>query len=275
MTLVPEPQVRLTVAGVGLALRGAGPHHAVLRGDRYQPFLTDALPAATVDVTTAEVNRDQAVTGPEITLHDQVLSYRIYGGEGTLDAAAGTGWLCTVADETIAHGALANFLRVAYALLLIRHGGFLFHSAGMIRNSRGYVFYGHSGSGKTTISRLSRHQATLLSDDLVALRAHDGVWRVYGTPFWGDLADHPKTNASAPLRGLFSLVKDHEVKLEPLSSSQAVADVVSSVPVTCNAPHLSAQLIDLCADLAAQVPCYRLHFSPDDSFWRVIDELET
>ena len=68
----------------------------------------------------------------------------------------------------IASSALANFLRVTYALLLIRHGGFLFHSAGMIRNGCGYLFYGHSGSGKTTVSRLSQNHVTLLSDDLVA-----------------------------------------------------------------------------------------------------------
>lgn len=270
----PIPEVRLAVAGVGLALRGDGPHRTILREARYQPFLADVPPHATVVVTPAEVNRDRTFTGPEVTLDGPALTYRTYGGAGTLDPASGTGWLQVTADERIAQGVLANYLRVAYALLLVQHGGFLFHSAGMIRGGRGYVFYGHSGSGKSTISGLSRPHATLLSDDLVAVRAHDDAWHVHGTPFWGDLANHPRTNASAPLRGLFSLVKDTAVRLEPLPPSQAVADVISSVPVTCTEPGLSARLIDLCADLVAQVPCYRLHFARDDSFWSVIDRLD-
>jgi hypothetical protein len=269
--------IRIAVAGIGLALRGDGAHHTVLRRNRYKPFLADAPLMATVEmspvVDASEIEWDESLTGPVVALDGAALSYRIYGGEGYLDGETGKGWLRCVTDEAIAHGALANFLRVAYAVLLVRHGGFLFHSAGMIRDGRGYLFYGHSGSGKSTISGLSKHLVTLLSDDLVAVRIHDGVWRVHGTPFWGELEGHPRTNASAPLRGLFSLVKSHEVKLDPLPPSQAVADVVSSVPVTCTEPHISAQLIELCADLAAKVPCYRLHFSLDDSFWRVIDEL--
>ncbi len=267
------PEIRLTVAGVGLALRGDGPHHSILREARYQPFLADVPPHATVDVSLAEVNRDRTFTGPEVALDGLTLTYRTYGGEGTLEPARGAGWLQVTADERIAQGVLANFLRVAYALLLVQHGGFLFHSAGMIRHGRGYVFYGHSGSGKSTISGLSRPYATLLSDDLVAVRRHDGIWQVHGTPFWGELRDHPKTNDRAPLRGLFSLVKDTAVWLEPLPPSQAVADVISSVPVTCKEPGLSTRLMDLCADLVAQVPCYRLHFTRDDSFWRAVDEL--
>lgn len=276
MTNTRPDEIRLAVAGVGLALRGDGPHQAILRQGRYRPFLVDVPPAAVVDVTVVDIGDlewNSSLTAPVVELEGSSLSYRIYGGEGYLDAAAGTGWLHIIANETIAHGALSNFLRVAYAVLFVHREGFLFHSAGMIRGGRGYVFYGHSGSGKTTISGLSRHEATILSDDLVALRVHDGIWHVHGTPFWGEMEGHPRTSASAPLRGVFSLVKAPAVRLEPLPRSQAVADVVSSVPVTCAEPHLSAQLIDLCTDLVVQVPCYRLHFKKDTSFWRELDEM--
>jgi len=280
------PEFRLAVAGVVVALRGDGAHRAVLQEAQYQPFLTHEPPAAVVDVTTAEVAWDTSARSPQMTLDAQTLTYHTYGAEGDMDAASSTGRLQLTADVPAARNALANYLRVVYALLLPRYGGFLFHSAGLIRNGRGYLFYGHSGSGKTTVSRLSRDRATLLSDDLVAvrpvpfypqagtgLRQHDGVWHVHGTPFWGELRGHPKTSASAPLRSLFSLVKDRQVRLEPLSVVQATADVVSSVPVTYKEPGLSQQLIAMCADLAAHVPGYRLHFTPDDSFWSVIDEL--
>lgn len=276
MTLLLDDEIHLTIAGVSLALRGGGAFSTVLQGERYQPFLTANPPivAAEVAVEAAEVNPVWDLPEPEVTIDGLTLTYRTYGGEGYLDAEAGRGQLQMTSDVEAAQAVLDNYLRVAYALLLIRRSGFLFHSAGMIRNGHGYLFYGHSGSGKTTISRLSRQQATLLSDDLVAVRAHDGEWRVHGTPFWGELRGHPKTNTSAPLRGVFSLAKSPEVRLEPLPSSLAVADVVSSVPVTCKEPPLSGRLIELCADLASKSPCYRLHFPPDDSFWSAIDALE-
>jgi hypothetical protein len=266
-------QIHITIAQISLALRGDGAHRANLSQDCYQPFLTDLPPVATVDVTTAEVNRDRAFDAPEIEVDGWTLSYHLTGAEGYLDAATGAGWLKLTADEHLAHGGLANFLRIAYALLLIRQQGFLFHSAGMIRDGRGYLFYGHSGSGKSTISRLSRQQATILSDDLVAVRKQDGIWQAHGTPFWGDLRAHPKTSASAPLQGVFGLVKAPQARVEPLPPVLAVADVVSSVPTVCIDPGPSAQLVDLCADLAACVPCYRLHFPKNNSFWSVIDEL--
>ena len=268
-----EDEVRLDVAGVVLALRGGGVRRTVLGAPQYPPFVSGAPSVATVEVETAEVNAVWTLPGPELKLEGESLSFGTFGGEAYLDAGTGSGWLRVAADDHVALGALANFLRVAYALLLIRHGGFLFHSAGMIRDGRGYVFYGHSGSGKSTITRLSREQATLLSDDLVALRDYDGAWRVHGTPFWGELRNYPRTAASAPLRGLFSLVKANDVALEPLPRGLAAADVVSSVPVTSTEPRLSTRLIDLCADLVARVPCYRLYFPRNDSFWRVIDEL--
>jgi hypothetical protein len=277
MNLLLDKEIHLTVAGVSLALRGGGAFSTVLQVERYRPFLTadPRLVAAEVDVEAAEVNPVWDLPEPEVSIDGLSLTYRTYGGEGTLDAEAGRGQLQMTANVDAAQAVLDNYLRVAYALLLIRQSGFLFHSAGMIRDGRGYLFYGHSGSGKTTISRLSRRQATLLSDDLVAVRAHDSEWRVHGTPFWGELRGHPKTNASAPLRGVFGLAKSPEVRLEPMPQPLAVADVVSSVPVTCKEPPLSGRLIELCADLAAKSPCYRLHFAPDDSFWPAIDALET
>lgn len=268
-------QIHLTVAGVGLTLHGEGVFRAVLQSERYRPFLSASPSAAEVEVGTAEVNWDSGLNNPQMVLDGWSVSYRIIGGEGAFDAAAGTGWLRMTADENVAHGVLGNYVRIAYALLFIRHGGFLFHSAGMIRNGHGLLFYGHSGSGKSTVSHLSQRRATLLSDDLVAVRPRNDVWHVHGTPFWGDLDDLAKTAASAPLRGLFGLVKDTQVRLERLSAAQralAVAEVVSSVPVTSQDPDLSRRLVDLCADVVVQVPVYRLHFRRDDAFWNVLDE---
>ena len=275
MVVSGNHQVRLSVAEVSMALTAEGVQRDLLHEDSYRPFITSAAPVATIDITTNLLapGDSLAQAGPRFTLRGHELFYQIHGGEGYLDAASGRGWLQSSPDEGLARAILVNFIRGVYAVLLVRHGGFLFHSAGMIRSGRGYVFYGHSGSGKSTVSRLSRQWAALLSDDLVAVRLHDGAWRVYGTPFWGDRGDAPFLDDSAPLRALFGLVKDGEVKIERLAAEFAVADVLSSVPVICAEPSLGARLLDLSANLVSRVPCYHLHLTQNDSFWRLIDEL--
>src|SRR5581483_2511948 len=104
-------------------------------------------------------------------------------------------------------GAPENFLRVLYAWLCLENQALLVHASGVIRDGQGYVFFGPSGSGKTTVAHLSR-DATVLSDDLVIIRKWNDAFWVHGVPFRGDLLEAPRTNASAPLAGLFTLVKD-------------------------------------------------------------------
>ena len=59
-------------------------------------------------------------------------------------------------------------VRAALALLAFEAGGLLFHAAGLARRGHGYGFFGYSGSGKTTVARVST-DAIILNDDLVVL----------------------------------------------------------------------------------------------------------
>ena len=96
-----------------------------------------------------------------------------------------------------------TFLRIVYSFALIEAHGLVIHAASLVRNGRAFLFCGRSGSGKTTIARLSQH-ATLLSDELSIVRITDHRVRCYGTPFWGDLARAGEDRA-APLVGIYFL----------------------------------------------------------------------
>ncbi|MGA9508945.1 MAG: hypothetical protein WBV55_10025, partial [Candidatus Sulfotelmatobacter sp.] len=61
-------------------------------------------------------------------------------------------------------------LRIVHTLVLAKQGGFLLHSASAIRNGKAFLFAGISGAGKTTISRLAPHDATLLTDEISYVR---------------------------------------------------------------------------------------------------------
>jgi hypothetical protein len=159
--------------------------------------------------------------------------------------------------------------RVAYALLAFQAGGLMIHAAGISKNGRTYLFAGQSGAGKSTVSGLSRN-ATVLNDDLVVVLREGDDWRVHGTPFWNPSQVRP-ANDSALLEKIFFLVQDRLVFVEPISFGSALASLVSSVPVLTTNPQLGDELLVRCASMLTNVPHSKLHFLPDESFWKVIE----
>jgi hypothetical protein len=142
------------------------------------------------------------------------------------------------------------------------------HSAGLVRDDLAYLFFGHSGSGKTTVSLLSP-DAIVLSDDLVALRPVEGNWMAYATPFWNPTQARPNPYA-APLAGLFRLVQDQRVWLEDISLALSVAELAASTPVVSADRLRSSLLMMRCAQLVRQVRVKRLHFRKDATFWQAV-----
>ncbi len=162
------------------------------------------------------------------------------------------------------------FIRTIYALRLFEAGGLLFHAAGLVHHARGYLFFGHSGSGKTTVSRLSP-EALVLNDDLVALMPRDGQWHMHATPFSNPTQHTPAGPGSAIVSGAYRLIQDRRVYVEDLPFAIAVAEIVASSPVVCADPARTLDLLTRARQLHTAVPVRHLHFLPDDSFWNVVE----
>ena len=209
---------------------------------------------------------------------------------GAIDVARQQGQLTFTSAQPFA--AADYFVRAAIALLTFEAGGLLFHAAGLARHDRGYAFFGYSGSGKTTVARLST-RARVLNDDLVVLwpeASHPAArqvsrrygetgaqtrearqWYMDATPFSNPTQVQPTGPYRVPLTALYRLIQDRRVFLEPLDPALALAEVVASSPIVCADPDRAAALLDRAAQLTRAIPVQRLHFLPDDSFWNLID----
>ena len=206
----------------------------------------------------------------ETTTQNDIVHFKSYLEQGTLDLARGIGHV-NMAPE--AH--IENYLRVVYAHLSMQQNSLLLHAAGVMRQGKGYVFFGPSGAGKTTTSRLAAASGDVLSDDLVILREHEDGYHLYGVPFKGELSDAPRANQTAKLQGIYRLRQARKHALSALSRITATAELAGAAPFVNNDKALAGTLIEVCNHIARSVPVQTLHFRRDDGFWQVIDEQDT
>jgi hypothetical protein len=84
----------------------------------------------------------------------------------------------------------------------------------------------------------------------------------------------PAGRHSALVTALFRLVQDRSVYLEKIGQGQAIAEIVSNVPVIPVDPERSVALLERCRHLLKTIPLRRLHFLLDDTFWNVVERIE-
>jgi hypothetical protein len=225
-------------------------------------------------VIYACIDHDYRVLSAEeqgIQYYHNTCSFTSPGGEGTVDIAAGTVWLHLSPLQPMVD--IDYCLRIVYALLAFRGGGLLFHAAGIVRDEQAFVFFGHSGSGKTTVARHSP-AGSVLNDDLVLLMPEGEGWQVHATPFWNPSQVRPSGPQCAPLAMMLRLVQSRQVFLEDMKPGQALAEVISCVPIVATDAARSHEVLKRSLHMLHTVPIYRLHFLPDASFWQAIDTME-
>lgn len=266
------PTIDLAVAEIGIRIYCNDPGIADRLRSRYPDFPAASRPKFESWVMLEGDLRSNALLDTGVIFRDHVLHFTAQGYIGQIDVKRNRGQLALSSRQPVED--IDYFIRVVCALLAFENKGVMFHAAGVVREDRAYLFFGHSGAGKTTVARLSA-DGLILNDDLVVLlpRGRSAEpqtrWITHATPFWNPTQVKP-TSESAPLAGLFRLVQDREVFLEPMGKGQALAEVLSNVPVIPDDPQRNATLIDRCLRLLDDIPAFRLHFLPDDSFWQVI-----
>jgi hypothetical protein len=239
--------------------------------DRYEAFLTGAEPTAVFRVTTFDAETRGAREGgslgeqPVLTLEagrlsmtrsDFTAGYDIRGTRGTLEV----------------HRSIYSFdafYRVFYTWLMLKRGGFMLHASSVVRKGMGYIFTGSSGSGKSTISGLSPEN-TLLSDELTAVMRTDGGYVVHGNPFWGDF-QKGTAREQAPVAHIFFLRKARENRVDQIRMGIKMKQMLQNVLFFGRGMELTNELLTVMTDFMTRVPSAELHFLPDESVWRCIE----
>jgi hypothetical protein len=156
-------------------------------------------------------------------------------------------------------------LRTVLSARLPLEGGLVLHAAGLEHGGMGFVCFGPSGIGKTTLAQ--RSPWPVLSDELVALlpRRRGERHRISGTAFRKPLAGSPPpSTAEPPLAVLIELAQGPGYRLDPLEPGAALRRVLGSITVPPG-PPLWAAALAVVGDLVRDVPCSRMEWSLDES----------
>ena len=153
--------------------------------------------------------------------------------------------------------------------------GTFMHACGIDDRNNGYIFAGPSGYGKSTIAKLSLPR-TILCDEMVLLKKDSsGGKKVCGTPFIGESKG---VNRGVQCRGIYFIEQSSENELLPVSRMSGAITLMKE-GIMGNFLSLKGvhnilsynKYLSLLLDLLEGIPCYRLRFKKDNSFWRLIN----
>ena len=140
----------------------------------------------------------------------------------------------------------------------------LMHASVTMKDGKGYLFLGKSGTGKSTHSQLWINNiggCSLLNDDNPALRVVDGVTRVYGTPWSGKTPCY--RNLDVPVGAIVDLHQAKKNAIKRQSMVEAYASIYVSfsgyrfIKSMANGFHATNEKI------VSSVPCYSLDCLPN------------
>ncbi len=209
------------------------------------------------------------VTGNKFTMGDSLVS-------GYFKPLTGKGKL--IVKEVLTSGPLRRVLeQVLYqayysACSIKKSDSVLIHSAGVIAGGRGFLFTGASGTGKSTIARLSR-QYHVLNDEICLLEFRENRVILHGTPFNGYFRE--KKPGSAELDTVFLINHGSNHYISRTKKPDAVKNLAREIipPVTLN-EELGAEIFPRMIDIASRIyecaSIMRLNFTPDPLFWEKI-----
>ena len=140
------------------------------------------------------------------------------------------------------------------------------HAAVVVRGEgRGYLFLGHSGTGKSTHARQwlqAFPDAWLLNDDNPILRVmEDGEVRVYGSPWSGKTPCY--NNAYARVGGIIKLSQAPYNQIRKLSLPEAYAYILSSASGLKIERQMTDNMYNTIRDVITQVGCYHMECLPN------------
>lgn len=185
--------------------------------------------------------------------------------EVTSNASFSEAQLYIAHDCQDTHFCIDNALMLLYAFRTAPLKTLEMHAAVVVKEQTGYVFLGHSGTGKSTHARKwleAFPDAYLLNDDNPIIRVMDNQEiRVYGSPWSGKTPCYK--NAHATLGGIVKLAQAPHNLIHSIPLPEAYAHVYSSASGMKIERTMVEHLYNTVSHIVTHIPCYLLQCLPN------------
>ena len=157
-----------------------------------------------------------------------------------------------------------------FAQVLGEVGNCFLHAAALVKEGRGHLFLGDSGSGKSTVSRLcSDYQ--VFSDDGPIISSQNGVYRVHPSPFHQQDSrkgiEDEAISLGVRIVRFYFLIKDEEIFLEEIPRKKAFSMLLTRHIHFFQSLSRSTKLklFDLFSGACDNISSHYLHFSKENN----------
>lgn len=171
-------------------------------------------------------------------------------------------------------GSLHKLLFVFLCLIMAERQRFFIHGAAIQNGQKGYIFWGPSGAGKTTIAGFSERDH-VFSDDAPVLLKYDGVFCCAPSPFQQLEMSNIYTIATerrAPVSKNLFLHKASEIRMADKSGAVALSEIITG-HLHCfefMRSDLRKAAFHFMYDYCCGIPAYDLYFTKDGNFWKLV-----
>ncbi|NHN29405.1 hypothetical protein [Paenibacillus agricola] len=165
--------------------------------------------------------------------------------------------------------ALKHALLNLYSSFVIYHEwGLLLHASSLEEGNQAYAFAGRSGTGKSTVAKLSQPRL-VLSDEVTIIRVRKQEITVFNSPFRSEIKS-TEERAKRRLGGIFILQPSHQVQRLSLRKPDGILQVLNHLFYWPTDTRESNKILVMSKTIAEQVPIAQLNFQQNDTFWEHI-----
>lgn len=253
-------RIGLEIAGFGFNIKSASAGIISILEKRYGRF---GRPVGSgYDLEIVEVRGSQTPFKPAVSFDGRMLRIKRGDFEAAIDTRSRSGLVKVAPTEQC----LDAFLRSLISFLLIRSGGFMLHSAGLVKNGKAYIFPGKSGAGKSTLSKLASGSGGggVISDEINILRLEQGRWRAFGSPFWGEMRADGRPG-SWTLGGIYLLKKSAANRISVCGEADAYRTLLRCLVNFSVDAETAALVLANTARLVSAAAPGRLEFSKENA----------
>jgi hypothetical protein len=196
-----------------------------------------------------------------------------HGMAGWFAATSGRGMMALCASSfDPPERAIENFLRACVAWMALDRGGFLLHSASIVRDDgQAFLFFGASGAGKSTLAAMNP-EGKVVSDDLTLVLPDAGALHVVGAPFRGTYQRGEAVTGHYPLHSAYRLRQDSRTFVARTAPPVVLAELLANLTFVVDQVGRVPGLVDRLEQRLRSVPTFDLHFRKTPDFWRAIEE---